>query len=400
MSVVVIGLQSVGMSVRWIVAPKRARLVTAGDTLVENCRRQAHPTENRYSRRISNDGNAQIASQNQPKSLLEPDKKMQKRASAIAVHGGAGTIRRADLTSEDEVDYRAVITRALQVGHRILASGGPSLDAVCAAVQVFEDDPLFNAGKGSVFTNDGKIELDAAVMDGKTGKAGAVAGVRTIRNPVIAARAVMENTSHVLLSGAGAERFAALHGIDIVDPEYFHTEHRWDQLHAAQKHAAIQLDHDGATRKSCIPTEPWQTDNKFGTVGAVALDSLGNLAAATSTGGLTNKLYGRIGDSPIIGAGTYADNATAAVSGTGIGEFFMRGLIAYDVAARMKYLGLSLSDAVDQVIRCELDQRGGQGGVIALDAHGNMKFGFNTEGMYRGYMKDDSAPVVLIYRDG
>lgn len=324
---------------------------------------------------------------------------MQIRGSVIAVHGGAGTIRREDMTPEEEEGYRGVITRALHIGHQILAGGGTSLDAVCAAVQIFEDDPLFNAGKGSVFTNDGKIELDAAIMDGKTGNAGAVAGVRTIRNPVIAARAVMDRTKHVLLSGAGAEQFAALHEIETVDPEYFHTERRRDQLQHAQKHAEIQLDHDGKTGTSSNTLESWQIDNKFGTVGAVALDSFGNLAAATSTGGLTNKLYGRIGDSPIIGAGTYADNGTAAVSGTGVGEYFMRGLIAYDVAARMKYLGLSLSDAVDQVIRCELDQRGGQGGVIALDANGNVKFGFNTEGMYRGYMKDDGVPVVLIYRD-
>ncbi|HEY8100629.1 MAG TPA: isoaspartyl peptidase/L-asparaginase [Burkholderiaceae bacterium] len=325
---------------------------------------------------------------------------MQNQRSVIAVHGGAGAIRRGSMTEEEEINYRAVIAGALNAGHRILIHGGSSLDAVCAAVQVFEDDSLFNAGKGSVFTNDGKIELDAAVMDGKTGKAGAVAGVSTIKNPIIAARAVMDKTSHVLLSGTGAEQFAASHQIDMVNPEYFHTQQRFDQLQQAKKHAEIQLDHDGSL--SGMPSKEFessQTDNKFGTVGAVAVDCFGNLAAATSTGGLTNKLYGRIGDSPIVGAGTYADNATAAVSGTGIGEYFMRGLIAYDVAARMKYLGLSLSDAVDQVIDSALNQRGGEGGLIALDANGNVKFGFNTAGMYRGYMKDDGVPVVLIYSE-
>jgi beta-aspartyl-peptidase (threonine type) len=323
---------------------------------------------------------------------------MQSQRNVIAVHGGAGTIRRENMTPDDERDYRAVIACALDAGHRILMQGGTSLDAVCAAVQVFENDPLFNAGKGAVLTHDGKIELDASIMDGKSGKAGAVASVSRIKNPVIAARAVMEKTDHVLLGGSGAEQFAAMNGIEMVAPEYFYTEHRQDQLQQAKKQAAVQLDHDGASTSAAQKFASWQTDDKFGTVGAVALDSFGNLAAATSTGGLTNKLYGRIGDSPIIGAGTYADNATAAVSGTGIGEFFMRGLIAYDVAARMKYLGLPLSDAVNQVIDTALNQRGGQGGVIALDANGNVKFGFNTEGMYRGYMKSDGAQVVRIYR--
>jgi L-asparaginase / beta-aspartyl-peptidase len=325
---------------------------------------------------------------------------MQNRCNVIAVHGGAGTIRREDMSPGDEDNYRAVIARALSAGHQILTVGGSSLDAVCAAVRIFEDEPLFNAGKGSVLTHDGKIELDAAIMDGKTRKAGAVVGVGTIKNPIMAARAVMEQTEHVLLCGAGAEQFAALHQIEIVDPEYFHTQHRHNQLQHAKQHAEIKLDHDGESNMSSTPVVPPHIDNKFGTVGAVALDRLGNLAAATSTGGLTNKLYGRIGDSPIIGAGTYADNATAAVSGTGIGEYFMRGLIAYDIAARIKYLGLPLSDAVDQVIDSALDQCGGQGGVIALDAKGNVKFGFNTEGMYRGYMKDDGVPVVLIYNVG
>jgi beta-aspartyl-peptidase (threonine type) len=320
-----------------------------------------------------------------------------RRNITLAVHGGAGAIRREAMTSDVESSYRATIANALNAGYLILKRGGSSLDAVGAAVQVFEDDPLFNAGKGAVYTHEGKIELDAAIMDGKTGMAGAVAGVSTIKNPIIAARAVMDQTKHVLLSGAGAEQFAATHHIALADPEYFHTTHRWEQFQQAKERAEIQLDHDSSLNNPATAGEVFQTDNKFGTVGAVALDCSGNLAAATSTGGLSNKLYGRIGDSPIIGAGTYADNATAAVSGTGVGEYFMRGLIAYDIAARMKYLGLSLSDAVDQTIRCGLVERGGQGGVIAVDAKGNVKFGFNTEGMYRGYVKNDGALVVQIY---
>lgn len=325
---------------------------------------------------------------------------MQQHNFTLAVHGGAGTIRRDNMTPEAEIAYRAAIARALQAGHRILADGGSSVDAVVAAVQVFEDDPLFNAGKGAVFTHEGKIELDAAVMDGKTGLAGAVAGVCTIKNPVLAARSVMEHTKHVLLVGAGAERFAAEHQIDIVDPAYFHTPARWEQLQQAKARAQIELDHDAQSAATAATQfQAWQTDNKFGTVGAVALDGFGNLAAATSTGGLTNKFYGRVGDSPIVGAGTYADNATVAVSGTGVGEFFMRGLIAYDIAARMKYLKSTMSDAVDQTIRSALEERGGQGGVIAVDASGEVKFAFNTEGMYRGFIKNDGVPTILIYRE-
>lgn len=322
----------------------------------------------------------------------------------LVVHGGAGTITRASLTPELEAQYRAGVERALLAGHAVLAKGGRSVDAVVAAVKVFEDDPLFNAGKGAVFTNEGKNELDASIMDGKTGLAGAVAGVTTIRNPITAARAVMDKTRHVLLIGRGAEKFAAEQKLDIVEPSYFFTQRRWDQLQKAKEKDRIELDHDGKPGKSSAldsanPHALWMTDHKFGTVGAVALDAEGNLAAATSTGGLTNKLYGRVGDSPVIGAGTYADNATVAVSSTGTGEFFMRGLVAYDIAARMKYQKASLNDAVDGTIRSTLDDRKGAGGVIALDARGNLKFGFNTEGMYRGYVRADGKPVVQIYKD-
>lgn len=321
----------------------------------------------------------------------------------LVVHGGSGTITRSTITTEIEEQYRASLARAMAAGYAVLTAGGSSLDAVVATIKVFEDDPLFNAGKGAVFTNDGRNELDASIMDGKTGLAGAVAGVTTIKNPITAARAVMDKTRHVLLASSGADKFAAAQKLDIVEPSYFFTQHRWDQLQKAKAADKVQLDHDGKAKTSAAspanPFEPWMIDNKFGTVGAVALDAQGNLAAGTSTGGLTNKLYGRVGDSPVIGAGTYADNATVAVSGTGTGEFFMRGLIAYDVSARMKYGKQSVSDAVDETIKTALDAKKGRGGVIALDKDGNVKFGFNTEGMYRGVVRSDGMPLIQIYKD-
>jgi L-asparaginase / beta-aspartyl-peptidase len=285
----------------------------------------------------------------------------------LVVHGGAGTLSRAVITPEQEAQYRAALERALRTGHAVLASGGSSLDAVVATIQVFEDDPLFNAGKGAVFTNEGRNELDASIMDGKTGLAGAVAGVTTVKNPITAARAVMDRTKHVMLVSGGADAFAKSQGLEIVAPDYFFTQHRWDQLQKAREQDRIELDHDGqgpdnkgfiGKKTEADPFAPWMTDNKFGTVGAVALDASGNLAAGTSTGGLTNKRYGRVGDSPIIGAGTYADNAAVAVSCTGTGEFFMRGVVAYDIAARMKYAGASVSDAVNQTVKDALDARG------------------------------------------
>ncbi len=317
-------------------------------------------------------------------------------AFSLAIHGGAGTIRADDLTPESDAAYRAGLARALHAGQAVLQADGSALDAVCAAVRELEDDPLFNAGKGAVFTHEGRIELDAAVMDGATCQAGAVAGVGRIKNPVLAARAVMQQTRHVLLIGSGAEQFAAGHGIELAEPDYFYTAHRWEQLQKAKAAVAVVLDHDGG--RPAMTFEPWRTDNKFGTVGAVARDRMGRLAAATSTGGLTNKFYGRVGDSPIIGAGTYADGHVA-VSGTGVGEFFMRALLAHDIAARMKYRDTPLGEAVAQAIEEALSAKGGQGGVIAVDAHGNVEFGFNTEGMYRGYVMDGGEPVIAIYRD-
>lgn len=298
--------------------------------------------------------------------------------------------------------YRLGLERALKAGHAVLVAGGSSVDAVVAAIKVMEDDPLFNAGKGAVFTAAGRNELDAAIMDGQSGKAGAVAGVTTVKNPITAARAVIDHTRHVLLAGVGADAFAAERKLEIVPPAYFHTPHRWEQLQRARESGRLQLDHDGPQRRSSTEpaaVDPWQMDDKYGTVGAVALDARGNLAAGTSTGGLTNKLYGRIGDSPIIGAGTYAHNGTAAVSATGTGEFFMRGVVAYDIAARMKYGSLPLDQAVDRTLHETLTEQHGRGGVIALNRQGEVKMGFNTEGMHRGYIRADGLPFVRSFAD-
>ena len=317
------------------------------------------------------------------------------RVPTIAVHVGTGTITRQNLSIEMENQYRDAMKRAMRAGMAELDPGKTSLDAVVAAVKVMEDDPLFNAGKGAVFTNEGRNELDASVMDGRTGLAGAVAGVTTIKNPVAAARAVMEKTKHVMLAGPGAEKFAAAQKLEIVAPSYFFTQRRWDQLERAKKADKIELDHDEkAPKKSSF----LEIDSKYGTVGAVAIDRDGNLAAATSTGGLNNKLYGRVGDSPIVGAGTYADNRTMAVSGTGTGEFFMRGLVAYDIAARMKYLRQPLGDALNATLKEALEDKNGRGGVIAIDRDATVRYGFNTEGMYRGWLRKGGEPTIEIFR--
>lgn len=308
---------------------------------------------------------------------------------AIAIHGGAGTIRRGDLTPELEAEYRSALEEALSAGHLVLRQGGSSLDAVVAAVRVMEDSPLFNAGKGAVFTSEGTNELDAAIMDGRTLMAGAVAGVKRVRSPITLARAVMENSPHVMMSGDGADTFAAEQGLELVDPSYFFTQRRWDALQRAKaEEAGAQVTAAG---------DP--DDRKFGTVGAVALDREGNLAAATSTGGMTNKRFGRIGDAPIIGAGTYADNKSCAVSATGHGEYFIRATVAHDICARVKYLGLSLEDAANDVVMKELVGMGGEGGVIAIDRKGNIAMPFNSEGMYRGSIDRAGTMVIQIYRD-
>ncbi|MFB9863813.1 isoaspartyl peptidase/L-asparaginase [Rufibacter immobilis] len=316
----------------------------------------------------------------------------------LVIHGGAGTITRKNMTPEREKAYQEVLNQALQTGYAILKKGGSSLDAVEATVRVMEDSPLFNAGKGAVFTNEGKNELDAAIMDGKTRKAGAIASVTTIRNPISTARAVMEKSEHVMMIGSGAEKFAKEQGQTIVDPSYFRTETRFQQLQKAKANEKVQLDHTDTT-SSIIKSENIFTEGrKFGTVGAVALDANGNLAAATSTGGMTNKRYGRVGDAPIIGSGTYADNATCAVSATGHGEFFIRAVVAYDIAAIMRYKGASVKKAADEVVMDKLVKFGGEGGVIALDKNGNFAMPFNSEGMYRGYINNKKSEV-LIYKD-
>ncbi|MGE6468658.1 isoaspartyl peptidase/L-asparaginase family protein [Serratia proteamaculans] len=309
----------------------------------------------------------------------------------IAIHGGAGAITRAALSAEKEQEYIQALSGIVAAGQQILAQGGSALDAVTEAVRLLEECPLFNAGKGSVFTHQGTHELDACVMDGRTCDAGAVAGVSRIRNPILAARAVLENSQHVLFAGEGAEKFATAHGLEMVAQDFFFTQSRFDQLHRAQaEQGRVLLDHDGA--------EPIDPDSKFGTVGAVALDALGNLAAATSTGGMTNKQAGRVGDTPIIGAGCYANNATVAVSSTGTGEIFMRGVAAYDVSALMEYAGLSLQQASDRVVMEKLLAMGGSGGMIAIDSQGNVALPFNSEGMYRGFGYVGDAPFVGIYR--
>jgi len=293
---------------------------------------------------------------------------------ALAIHGGAGTISREKMTARLEARYHAVLERALRAGHDILARAGSSLDAVTAAVVVLEDSPLFNAGRGAVFNAAGRHELDAAVMEGAGLRAGAVAGVRRTRNPVRLARAVMEKTSHVILIGDAADRFARASDLEIVSPDYFSTPQRLAALERARERRR--------SRKAEIASDA----ERHGTVGAVALDRLGNVAAATSTGGYTNKMAGRVGDSPIIGAGTYADNRACAVSGTGDGEYFIRSALAHNAAARMRYLGEPLDTAARGAL-AEVTALGGSGGLIAVDTRGNIAMPFNTEGMYRGYAR-------------
>ncbi|MCS7013540.1 MAG: isoaspartyl peptidase/L-asparaginase [Chloroherpetonaceae bacterium] len=303
---------------------------------------------------------------------------------AFAIHGGAGVIRKQDMSPEREQAYREKLTEALRAGYKILQDGGTSLDAVEAAIKILEDSPLFNAGKGAVLNADGKAELDASIMDGKTLAAGAVAAVHRIKNPISLARAVMEKSPHVLMVGDGAERFATSQGFELVPESYFITPERLKGLERAKE------------RERSKQEGSKQSDKK-GTVGAVALDRYGNLAAGTSTGGMMNKRYGRVGDSPIIGAGTYANNATCAVSTTGWGEYFIRTVAAFDVSALIAYKGLSVSEAGKLVIE-KIGQLGGDGGMIILDKHGNIAMPFNSEGMYRGYINEKGEPVVEIYR--
>ena len=308
---------------------------------------------------------------------------------ALAIHGGAGTIERSSMTPEREREYRAGLQRALTAGFEILKRGGSSLDATEAAVRVLEDDPHFNAGKGSVFTSAGTNEMDAAIMDGKTLAAGAVACLKHIKNPISLARLVMEKSGHVMMDSEGAEAFAQENGIDLVDQKYFFTQDRWDAL---QKIKTAKKRRTSGVGKAFLITD----QDRHGTVGAVSLDQNGNLAAATSTGGTTNKRPGRIGDTPVIGAGTYANNATCAVSATGDGEYFIRATVGRDVSALMEYRGMSLNDAAEAVLD-KVAKLGGTGGLIAIDHQGNMALSFNTAGMYRGYVDPNGKFVIEIY---
>jgi beta-aspartyl-peptidase (threonine type) len=318
----------------------------------------------------------------------------------IAVHGGAGTPDRTRLEGGKADAYHAALNEILSAGQAVLSGGGTALDAVTVAVEMLEDCPLFNAGRGAVFTRDETHELDAAIMDGASLAAGAVACVNHIRRPIRAARAVMENSEHVLLVGAGAEAFARAQGLEMVPADYFSTEERREQLRKARASGRAFLDHDGAllTSKSAAGAAPLLEETKLGTVGAVALDAHGNLAAATSTGGMTNKRPGRVGDCPLIGAGTYADNRAAAISCTGAGEMFIRVAAAHDVCARMLLGGRTLEQAVNEVVLDVLPPLRGRGGMVAVDAHGNVSLTFNTEGMYRGHARTGEAPVTAIFR--
>lgn len=310
--------------------------------------------------------------------------------AVLVIHGGAGTILEEVLTPQLEKEFLAALEAALRTGYAALQTPeGTALDSVEAAVRFLEDCPLFNSGRGAVFTHEGRIEMDAALMDGATGKAGAITGVTTVRNPVTLARAVLERSPFVMLSGSGAEEFATRAGVERADPEYFRTDERWQQLQTQ-----LRRESDDSELVMSL-----SEDNKFGTVGAVAVDANGNVAAATSTGGMTNKRFGRIGDSPIIGAGTWAENATCAVSATGHGEFFIRNVAAHDIAARMAYGGRTVSQAAHEVIQERLKAVGGDGGVIAIDAKGNATMPFNTTGMYRGYITADGETTVAIFRD-
>ncbi|HEX9829691.1 MAG TPA: isoaspartyl peptidase/L-asparaginase [Bacteroidota bacterium] len=320
---------------------------------------------------------------------------------AIVIHGGAGTIRRENMPPEREKAYREKLEEALNAGYAVLKNGGSSLDAVEATIHVMEDSPLFNAGKGAVFTSEGTNELDAAVMDGAMLKAGAVAGLKRIKSPITLARWVMEKSPHVMMVGEGAETFAKQNGMEFVDPSYFRTEQRWNQLQQAKSREQQQRssEQESSTKKPGEPGGDDIDDHKFGTVGCVALDKNGNLAAGTSTGGTTNKKFGRVGDVPIIGGGTYANNATCGVSCTGTGEYFIRSVVAHDVSSLMEYKGMTLKAAADLVVMDKLVKMKGDGGLIAMDAKGNIAMPFNTSGMYRGYIDINGKMEISIYKE-
>lgn len=317
-------------------------------------------------------------------SSCQPQTKTPRPEFALAIHGGAGSIKPGQFSPVEEKEFADKLEEALKVGYKILENGGTSLECVEKVVNVLEDSPLFNAGKGAVFTNAGTNELDAAIMDGKTLNAGTVAGIKRVKNPITLARLVMMESPHVMMIGDGAEKFGEMHGVEFVDPEYFYTERRWESLQKILEREKLSLlDNDN--------------DYKFGTVGCVALDKDGNLAAATSTGGMTNKRWGRVGDVPIIGAGTYADNNTCAISATGHGEYFIRNVVAYQISSLIEHARLSLEAAADSVVMRKLVKQNGSGGVIAIDKFGNISMPFNSEGMFRGSFKAGEEPVVAMF---
>jgi len=314
----------------------------------------------------------------------------------IAIHGGAGAISRQSLKPEREAAFRAKLTEAVCTGHRVLQNGGTSIDAVEATIRILEDSPLFNAGKGAVFTSEGTNELDACIMDGRTLKAGAIAGVKHIKNPISLARLVMEKSRHVMMVGEGAEKFAFEQGIELIEQKYFFTQERWDSWQRAREREKQREKRPGTS--SSLLEDDLGPDRKFGTVGAVALDKAGNLAAATSTGGTQNKRFGRVGDCPIVGAGTYANNRTCAVSATGTGEYFIRLNVAHDISALMEYGGSTLEQAAGTVIREKLTKLGGDGGIVAIDKNGLIATPFNTSGMWRAHaLGQDAKAVVAVF---
>jgi beta-aspartyl-peptidase (threonine type) len=319
--------------------------------------------------------------------IFSRDNQTQKQNYGIVIHGGAGSIVPGRYTPEEEEEYRLKLNEALHVGFKILEEDGSSLDAIEAAIKILEDSPVFNAAKGAVFTSNGLNELDASIMNGKTLEAGAVAGLRHIKNPISLARAVMEQSKHVMMIGDGAEKFAVQTGFELVDSSYFFTQERWDDLQRVL---------ENEKKDQSFINDP---DSKYGTVGAAALDKHGNLAAGTSTGGMTNKKFGRVGDVPIIGAGTYANNNTCAISATGHGEYFIRLNVTHDISVMMEYQNKTLQQASDEVIYEKLQKLGGTGGVVAIDKDGNIAMPFNTPGMFRGYKLEGKDPVVLFFKD-
>ena len=309
----------------------------------------------------------------------------------IAIHGGAGTILRSNMTNEIEQKYKMALNESILAGENILLNSGLAIDAVEAAIRSLENNPLFNAGRGSVFSHEGEHEMDASIMNGKDLMAGAIAGVKNVKNPITLAKSVMQHSNHVFMAGQGAEVFAKQLNIEMAPNEYFFEQMRYDQLIQAKASDTIHLDH--------VDNKFENGEKKFGTVGAVALDVFGNISAGTSTGGMTNKKHGRVGDTPIIGAGTYANNQTCAVSCTGHGEFFIRSVVAYDISCLIEYKGFSLKEACNLVVKDKLVKIGGEGGLIALDARGNIELCFNSEGMYRASKKSNEEVYLGIYRD-